>query len=150
MGVKANFESVLPGVIDLRRGIVSDGDASGIIDRVTIGATVSAYQPLRAGTSFQYIPANATSIGGMPAVALALEAGTTGDVIRALFFGKVRNDSWNWSVGGIFVNTSSGGLVQGDPDTIFSTTGNIVQRVGFAISADIAFFKFSTRYVSIA
>lgn len=121
---------------------LGDGEYAGILDTVTIGASVSAFQPLSLMTSsFQYQAANATSTTLMPARCLALESGSSG-TISVLYFGKVRNDTWNWTYGNIYVDTSSGGLVQGDPDTLFDGTGEVCQLVGYAISADIAFFNF--------
>jgi hypothetical protein len=48
----------------------------------------------------------------------------------------IRNDAWAWTPGGtLYLSTTTGGLTQTAP----STAGEIVQQVGFAISADVAY-----------
>jgi hypothetical protein len=55
--------------------------------------------------------------------------------------GYVRNDDWNWTVGGgsgiIYVSTTSGSLTQTAP----AGAGDVVQPVGIAISSDVIYFN---------
>jgi hypothetical protein len=80
--------------------------------------------------------ADADAEASMPCVAMATETGTgTKDV---LLRGYVRDDSWDWTPGGlIYVSTTQGGLTQTAP----SGAGDVVQVVGWAWSADIMVFE---------
>lgn len=145
MSVAANFKTVVTQTVDLKNGIISDGDASGIVDTITIGTAVSQFELLYPGASFQYLRASASSESTGPAVCMALESASSGS-IKALFFGKVRNDSWNWSVGSVFLDTTTGSMTQTAP----SGTGNTVQAIGYAIDADTLFLKFSRTVVVLS
>ncbi len=65
---------------------------------------------------------------------IAVEAGTgTRQVMRA---GYIRNDTWNWTVGGeLWISTTNGTLTQTAP-----VAPNYLQRVGYAVTADIILF----------
>jgi hypothetical protein len=80
--------------------------------------------------------ADADAGASMPCTALATETGTgTKDV---LLRGYVRDDSWDWTPGGlIYVSNTQGGLTQ----TVPSGAGDVVQVVGWAWSADIMVFE---------
>jgi hypothetical protein len=48
----------------------------------------------------------------------------------------IRNDAWAWTAGGqIYLSATVGGLTQTAP----ATSGDKVQQVGFAISADVMY-----------
>ena len=80
--------------------------------------------------------ADADSATTMPCRALATEAGTGSRVL--LLQGFIRDDSWNWTVGGdIYISTTTGGLTQTAP----SGSGDQVQKIGFAWTADIIYFS---------
>ena len=76
-----------------------------------------------------------TAATNMPCHALALESGTgTKDV---LIRGFIRDDTWDWTPGGaIYVSTTTGALTQTAP----SGSGQKIQSVGYAWTADIVFF----------
>jgi len=122
---------------------LADGEAVGITDSVAINSSITAMQPLYINASFEFTAADATDDTTMPARCLSLESGTSG-TIKALFNGKVRNDSWSWSTGCIYVDITTGDLTQTAP----SATGNIIQVVGFAISATVAYFDFNSTIIS--
>ena len=67
--------------------------------------------------------------------------------MSVLVEGTVRNDAWAWTPGGtIYVSATPGGLTQTPP----ATSGDKVQQVGFALTADIAFFNFNSETVTVA
>ncbi len=86
---------------------------------------------------------NATS----PCVALAMETGIGSK--RILVHGVLRVNAWNWTVGPgasslIYISTSTGALTQAQP----STAGQIIQPVGWALSADSIYFSPSMIYLT--
>jgi hypothetical protein len=75
----------------------------------------------------------------MPIMALALESGT--GTKQILLNGYARDDAWDWTPGAlVYAGLTTGSLVQGDPASIFTTTGDQVQVVGYAVTSDILFF----------
>ena len=91
---------------------------------------------------------NADSSTTAPCVALALETGTgTKDV---LLFGVMRNDGWGWTIGPgtaglIYSDDTTGTLTQTQP----SDTDDVIQPVGWAISATVMFFALSLRGIVV-
>jgi len=84
-----------------------------------------------------------------PAVGMALETGT-GATKKVLLKGAVRDDSWNWTIGAghlglIYLSTTVGGMTQTQP----SGSGDAVQVVGFALSADSMYFDPSLTYLIV-
>ena len=81
-------------------------------------------------------PADADAASTMPCVVLSTEAGT--GTREVLLKGIARNDAWSWTPGQpIYVSTTVGALTQTAP----SGAGDLVQRVGWAITADVMLFE---------
>jgi hypothetical protein len=79
--------------------------------------------------------ADADSTTTMPCRVLAAESGTGSKVV--LLEGFIRDDSWNWTPGAdLYINTTTGALVHTAP----AGSGDQVQKIGFAWSADIVYF----------
>jgi hypothetical protein len=77
--------------------------------------------------------------GAFPARGVVVETVTTGNPAKVLILGSARNDAWAWTPGvDIWMSTTAGGYSQVVP----SGTGDEIQKVGFALSADVAFFSF--------
>jgi hypothetical protein len=93
----------------------------------------------------EWADADADAISTMPCRALALESGTgTKLVLRR---GWIRDDAWSWTPGApVYISTTGGGLTQTKP----SGTGDQVQIVGYAETADILDFNPSTVIVEVA
>jgi hypothetical protein len=97
--------------------------------------------------SSQWVKADANGSGTFPARGLAIATALTTVVVGVLIKGTVRNDAWNWTPGGtIYLSGTVGEITQTAP----STAGDKVQAVGFALTADIAFFDFNSFYLEIA
>lgn len=77
--------------------------------------------------------ADASSTG--PAVYLALQGGS-GSSVDGLIRGQICDTDWNWSAGKIYLSTTTGELTQTAP----SGTGDQVQVLGYALSADTMYF----------
>ncbi len=78
-----------------------------------------------------------------------VSTGTISSNASGIFFlhGVFRNDAWNWTVGGkLYVSAGTAGLIT---QTKPATTGNQVQIVGYALSADEIYFNPSSTYVEV-
>jgi hypothetical protein len=81
---------------------------------------------------------DADAITTMPAIAMALASISAEATGSFLILGIVRNDAWEWTVGGnIYISTDVGALTQTAP----SGSGDVVQIVGIATHADRMFFN---------
>jgi hypothetical protein len=96
--------------------------------------------------SSQWVLADANGTGSYPAAGLAVATASTGNATSVLVRGVVRNDAWNWTPGGrIYLSATPGGLTQTAP----ATSGDKVQDVGFALSAEVAWLVFDGVYVEV-
>jgi hypothetical protein len=80
----------------------------------------------------------------MAAIAMTLGAGTGSQDV--LLKGFIHNSAWNWSAGAIYVDTTAGALTQTKP----SGSGERVQKVGWAYSADVMFFDPDSTDIGVA
>ncbi len=132
---------------DIIVGDIADHGYTGLclkdstVDTNAFGIFAALYQA--ADTHFDTALATATTT--MPCLALALETGT-GDK-DVLLQGIVRDDSWTWSCGLVYVSKdTAGALTQTAP----STTGQQVQIIGWALAANILYFNPMYPMVEIA
>lgn len=90
----------------------------------------------------------ATATATMPGIALATCPTTDGNPFEFLLLGFMRHDAWTWTAGGLLYidRTTAGALTQTAP----ATTGDQVQVVGVAITADIILFNPSYELVEIS
>ena len=114
----------------------SDDTACGMIVTLTVDTNASGVgAPLYMASDGNYDVADADAAGTMPCTALALETDTGSK--KVLLVGYIRNDGWNWTVGGyIYVSTVAGALTQTAP----TGSGDQVQIVGYATNADRMYF----------
>lgn len=116
------------------------------ISGLNAGATIAQWETVYLGASSTWLLADANGSGTYPARGLATAAYSNTDPAIVLVHGTVRNDAWNWTPGGaIYLSATAGGLTQTAP----STSGDKVQQVGFALTADIAFFDFNSTYLTV-
>lgn len=109
------------------------------LQTVTVGASVTAGQVLYVQSNGEYYPADAVSSTAMNAVAVATQSISLGGQCVILSGGLFTNPSWSWTVGGsLYVSSSTpGGLTQTQP----SGSGNIIEYVGYAVSATEVYFN---------
>lgn len=101
------------------------------------GATIAQWDAVYLNSSSQWVLADADGSGTFPARGLAVSSGTSDNPLSVLKRGIVRNDAWSWTPGGdIFLSTTAGGLTQTAPAN--------AQRVGYAKTADVAEFDFTS------
>jgi len=112
---------------------------SGIIATLAIDSatTVAVGDVLyKAATGYKKAQANANTT--LPAVAIALEAGT-GSNRLVLLLGYFKNTSWNNTIGArAWLDTATAGAVTTTQPT---TTGNQIQDLGHFETADTLFFN---------
>lgn len=110
------------------------------------GATIAQWEAVYLDGSSTWQLADANGSGTYPARGLATAAYSSSNPAVILVHGTVRNDAWNWTPGGtIYLSGSVGALTQTAP----STSGDKVQQVGFALTADIAFFDFNNTFLTV-
>ena len=114
-----------------------NNEASGIKSTVTVDTNATGIgSALYMASDGHFDEADADAAATMPCTALALETGTGSKEI--LHYGYIRNDTWNWTPGGLlYVSTTAGGLTQ----ATVSGSGDQVQVVGYATHADRLFFS---------
>jgi len=105
-----------------------------IVSTLTVdsGASGTIIKLMHIDTDGELVEADADGVATMPGYCITIEAGT-GANIDCLEEGYIRDDSWNWTVGGIvYASTTAGGLTQTAP----SGANDVVQVVGVATHAD--------------
>jgi len=139
-------------LLEVNGNLTSNGvilTASGTHDGTVITATVDDASALfgnalYCAADFHYERCDANAAATMPCCALALESGAGSKKI--LLIGQISNSSWDWSTGNIYVSATTGELTQTAP----SSSGDQVQIVGFALSADTIFFNPNLTLVEVA
>lgn len=127
----------IPGADDTYNGIALTGNNAG--------ATIAQWEAVYMGATFEWLIADANGSGTYPAMGLATAAGSDGNPLTVLVRGIARNDAWNWSVGLIYLSDSVGALTQTPP----STSGDKVQIVGYALSADTMMVDPDLTYLTV-
>lgn len=109
-------------------------DAIKEIAGLNAGATIAQWEVVYLGGSSTWLLADANGSSTYPAVGLAVAAYSSTNPAIVVTSGTVRNDAWNWTPGGnIYLSATPGALTQTAP----STTGDKVQVIGRALTADI-------------
>jgi hypothetical protein len=116
-----------------------DTYAGRAITGVNAGATIAQWEAVCMSSGGEWILADATDDTLAPCRGLAAAAGTDNNPMTVVTEGVIRNDAWNWTtVGGdIYLSTTAGGLTQTPP----SGSGEFLQKVGYALSADVMYVQ---------
>ena len=127
----------------------ADHKASGLIAPMTAGATVAfgdaVYQ--KSDGEMHLGDADAASTSGV--IAIAVASGSDGASSNFMFYGFLRDDSWNWTVGGLIYLSTTGTSGNTLTQTAPSGSGDIVQILGVATHADRIFFNPSLTYAEV-
>jgi hypothetical protein len=144
----ARIPSPLTGKdLELVNAPSSDHTGSGSFTTDTVGENVAIGELLYMKSDGKWWRANATSTTAMPCAGVAMEAKNANQECKILLIGFFRDDTWNWTIGGlIYVAASAGAPTQSIP----AVSGNQVQVLGMAITADIIFFNPSYELVERA
>ena len=125
----------------------ADHSGVGLYTVGTVGETVAMGDVLYMKSDGKFWKADADAAATMPGMVLAMVAITANSTGNLLHFGYFRDDTWNWTVGGLlYVSITPGNPTQTAP----SGTGDQVQVVGTAVSADVIFFNPSPVLVEVA
>lgn len=132
----------------LTQALATDHRWSGLSAPMTAGTALTIRQAVYVGGDSKMEKALATGAATMPAIALA--TGTIAENAEGEFLmqGFFRDDTWNWTIGGLLYisKDTAGALTQ----TLLAGSGEQVQVVGVAITADIIHFNPSYELVEIA
>lgn len=146
--VTTNGTATLTAKQDLASGALGTDDTweGAGVTGLTAGATIAQWEAVYVGGSSTYLLADANGSGTYPARGLAVAAYSSTNAAVIVTKGTVRNDAWTWTPGGtIYLSTTAGGLTQTAP----SASGDKVQQVGYALTADIAYFDFNSEYLTV-
>lgn len=107
---------------------------------------VTQWDSVYLNSSSQWVLADANGSGTFPCRGLATATVATANASTVVTRGTVRNDAWNWTPGGaVYLSTTAGGLTQTAP----SATTEIVQVIGYALTADILFVNITGEYLTL-
>ena len=136
--------AVTAGSIAYNGALAADDTAGAItLTGLTAGATIAQWEAVYIGGSSTYLLADANGSGTYPARGLAAAAYSSTNAATIVTSGTVRNDAWAWTPGGtIYLSATAGALTQ----TIPATTGDKIQVMGYALTADIMMVAIGTDY----
>ena len=127
----------------------TDHTATGLTAQMLAGGPIGAFETVCIHTTTdEVVISDADAIATMPVIGIAPAAISDTNTGTILLQGFIRDDTWNWTLGGILYadNTTAGGMTQTAP----SGTGDFVQAVGVALSADVVYFNPSLTLVEVA
>lgn len=119
---------------------LSDGEYQAIkLDNWAVGETVAYGQLVYLEWSDkEWYLADAADSTEVPALGIALESKTDGQTCKILREGYIRDDDWNFTAWMVYLSDSPAGGVLSTPP---GDSGDQVQRVGDAVSADVMYFN---------
>jgi len=133
--------------VKIEETLATDHTWSGLTCDGVAGETLALPEVCYRKSDSKFWKADADAASTMPVIALATAAISAAASGVLLLKGYVRDDTWTWTVGGlIYASVTPGGLSQTAP----SESGDQVQVVGVAITADIMYFDPSPVLVEIA
>ncbi len=151
-GTGANVFATAPTlaspIVQISAALGTDDTYSGtVITGLNAGATIAQWETvaLDPATS-KWILADANGTDTWPCRGLAVSSGTDTNPLTVIDDGTVRNDAWAWTVDGpIYMSATAGALTQTAP----STSGDKVQVLGYALTADIMRVKITGEYLTV-
>jgi hypothetical protein len=125
----------------------SDHTATGVVISIASGESVAAFNSVYIRSDGEVGPADADAVTSMPAIGVALEAKGDGEATKILIQGVLRDDTYNFTPGAdLFIGTTAGEITATAP----SGSGDTVQKVGVALTADSVYLNFNTTEVLLA
>ena len=117
----------------------TDHTYSGMSAEMLAGGTIGAQDLVCIHTTTaEVVVAEASAVGTARAIGIAPAAISDTATGTVLLQGFIRDDSWNWTTGGVLYNSETAGdLTQTAP----TTDGAFVQVVGIALSPDVAYIN---------
>ena len=125
----------------------TDHTATGVVVSIASGESVTAFNAVYIRSDGAVGPADADSADSMPAIGVALESKSDGQATKILISGVLRDDTYNFTPGAdLFVGTTAGEITATAP----SGSGDTVQKIGVALTADSIYVNFNTTEVLLA
>ena len=118
----------------------SDHTATGIVITMTALTGLAIGEAVYIDSNGKLDETDADAAGTMPAIGVALEANSSGSdaEVKILLQGIFRDDTYNFTPGAdLFIGTNLGEITATAP----SGTGDFVQKVGVALTADTIYFN---------
>ena len=119
--------------------------SNALLTGLNAGATISQWQTVYFdGTAGEWLLADANLAGAWPATGIAVAASTDGNALDVMTSGWVRYDTWNWTPGQqLCLSETAGGIIACSDASLCSADGDCYQVIGWAATADIAYFDFT-------
>ena len=123
--------------IAMEATLADDHTYSGLVDLQFVGESVVFGNLLYFDwTDKEWKKTDADLAVNMPGLRIALETKSDGQNCKMLVMGYIRDDTWNFAGAMVYASVTPGDMSSTAP----TETGDQVQRVGVAKSADILFF----------
>lgn len=142
-----NITLVKNSGVQLLAELAAKGDWCGETVEATAGEPLLQFDCVFLEDDGRVWKSNATDDTEMPVKGIALADVATGASGVFLIEGFINNTDWGWAVGALlYAGTVDGGLRVSAPPA----SGNMVQRVGIAVSEDIIWFRPDLTMVKVA
>jgi hypothetical protein len=109
---------------------------------------VTQWNVVSINSSSQWLHADADA-AATRAFGVAVSTATTGNAVSVLTQGTVRNDAWNWTVGGTVYLSTDPSTTSGMTQTAPTGASDVVQLIGYALTADIIYVNISGEYLEV-
>ena len=126
----------------------TDHTATGLTAQMLAGGAIAAFQTVCIHTTTgEVVISDSNAIGTMPVIGIAPAAISDTATGTILLQGFIRDDTFNWTIGGIiYASETAGAMTQTAP----TTSGAFVQALGVALSADVVYFNPALTLVEVA
>jgi cytoskeletal protein CcmA (bactofilin family) len=126
----------------------TDHTATGLTAQMLAGGAIGAFQTVCIHTTTgEVVISDSNAIGTMPVIGIAPAAISDTATGTILLQGFIRDDDFNWTIGGIiYASETAGAMTQTAP----TTSGAFVQALGVALSADVVYFNPALTLVEVA
>lgn len=117
------------------------------ITGLNAGETLVQWDAVYLSAAGTWLLGDANGSSTYPARGLATSAVNTATTVPVLIQGSVRHNAWAWTIGApIYLSGTAGAITQTAP----VIPGDKIQKVGWALTADSAYFDFSDTGMEIA
>lgn len=128
--------------IKIEEALATDLTWCGTTCDGTAGEALAQFDVCYLKSDGKFWKADADAAATMPVIAIATAAISAEASGVFLLMGFVRKDAWTWTIGGfLYADEGTGGTVGGMTQTAPSGSGDQVQKVGIALTADIIYFN---------
>jgi len=125
--------------LQMLAALATNGDWSGETVLATAGENLSQFDVVYLKNDGKVYQSKADSESTMPIKGIAVAEVGINDSGVFLIEGFIRQDAWNWGIGDLlYASRGTSGSLQGNAPI---TSGDQVQRVGIAVTADIIWFR---------